>query len=221
MISDLLVLLFGDKFDRSTVWTAAIALITLIGVLVAWRQLAGIRATSRADFTFPFIESFFTAETRTLFGLLINSALTFEVKEIVEDGKIVDRLPYLKINDGVSSQLAGLVSPPPGETGYSAPETDDLLLGHFESLGWYMRKKLMDFDAARSNFSYYLTTSFEQGMSRRATRFTPSQRYPVALINPVEFRQLLRRNDVARPRSHRPQLQLAADDRRAQRRGCC
>src|ERR1700691_1036042 len=92
---------FGAKPDPVTVWTAVIAVLTLFGVLVAWRQLAGIRATSRADFTFRFIESFFTTETRTLFGLLINSALTFEVKEILEDGKMVDRLPYLKINDSV------------------------------------------------------------------------------------------------------------------------
>jgi hypothetical protein len=158
---------FGAKPDPVTVWTAVIAVLTLFGVLVAWRQLAGIRATSRADFTFRFIESFFTAETRTLFGLLINSALTFEVKEILEDGKMVDRLPYLKINDSVSSQLVGLVSVPSGKTGYSALETDDLLLGHFESLGWYVRNKLIDFDAAWSNFSYYLMVSFEHPEIRK------------------------------------------------------
>jgi hypothetical protein len=54
MITDLLVFLFGDKFDRSTVWAAVIAVFTLSGVLVAWRQLAGIRATSRADAAYRF-----------------------------------------------------------------------------------------------------------------------------------------------------------------------
>lgn len=96
---NLLALLFGAKLDPVTTWTAAIAVTTLFGVLVALRQLAGIRATSRADFTFRFIESFFTAETRTLFMLLINSALTFDVKEIAEDGTPIVRLPYLKISE--------------------------------------------------------------------------------------------------------------------------
>jgi hypothetical protein len=159
MISDLLTCL--STFDWGTFWTAVIAVLTFSGVLVAWRQLAGIRATSRADFTFRFIESFFTAETRTLFTLLINSALTFDVKEITQDGKPIDRLPYLKINDAVVSQVTGIVSPLPNNTGYSALEVDDLLLGHFESLGWYVRNGLIDFDAAWSNFSDYLITSFE------------------------------------------------------------
>jgi hypothetical protein len=170
-LRNLLTLLFGAKFDPPTLWTAAIALLTLIGVLVAWRQLAGIRATSRADFTFRFIESFFTAETRTLFTLLINSALTFDVREITDngkpDGKRIDRLPYLRINDAVVSQVTGIVSPLPNKAGYSALEVDDLLLGHFESLGWYVRKKLIDFDAAWSNFSYYLTTTFEHPEIRK------------------------------------------------------
>jgi hypothetical protein len=139
-LHNLLALLFGAKLDPATLWTAVLALLTLISVLVAWRQLAGIRATSRADFIFRFIESFFTAETRTLFTLLINSALTFEVKEITQDGKPIDRLPYLKINDAVVSQVAGIVSPLPKKAGYSALEVDDLLLVHFESLGWYVRK---------------------------------------------------------------------------------
>jgi hypothetical protein len=153
--------------DPVTVWTAAIALITFSGVLVAWRQLAGIRATSRADFTFRFIESFFTVETRTLFLLLINSALAFDVKEIVENGKTIDRLPYLKINDTVASQLSGITSLPPGKNGYSSFDIDDLLLGHFESLGWYVRKKLIEFDAAYSTFSYYLMASFEHPEIRK------------------------------------------------------
>ncbi len=157
----------GKILEPITVLTAAIAVITLIGVLVAWRQLAGIRAISRADFTFRFIESFFTPETRTLFLLLVNSALTFDVKEITENGKTIDRLPYLKINNVVVSQLSGLVSLPPGKNGYSSFEIDDLLLGHFESLGWYVRKRLIEFDAAYATFSYYVMDSFEHQEIRK------------------------------------------------------
>jgi len=85
----------------------------------------------------------------------------------MEHGNVIDRLPYLKINDDIVTQLMGLVSLPPGKDGYSALEIDDLLLGHFESLGWYVRKKLIDFDAARSNFSYYVITGFEHPEIRK------------------------------------------------------
>jgi hypothetical protein len=144
--------------DPVTIWTATVA---SIGVLVGWRQLARIRATSQADFTFRFIESFFTTETRTLFLLLVNSALAFEVKEIVREGEVIDRLPYFKIDNSVASQLADIASLPSNKNGYSPLDIDDLLLGHFESLGWYVRKRLIGFDVAYSTFSYYVIASFE------------------------------------------------------------
>lgn len=56
---NLLVFLFGEQPDWTAMWTAVIALIAFVGVIVAPRQLVRIRATSRADFTFRFIESFF------------------------------------------------------------------------------------------------------------------------------------------------------------------
>jgi len=161
---DLIGFLFGEhggEIDRTAVWTFVIAVVTLSAVMVAWRQLAGIRATSRADFTFRFIESFFTSETRTLFLLLLNSALTFDVIEILRSDGTKDRLPFLKIDQDVVKQLNGIVTLTPGKTGYSSFEVDDLLLGHFESLGWYVRKKLIDFDAAYSSFSYYLMAAYE------------------------------------------------------------
>jgi hypothetical protein len=156
----LLVLLFGEQLDRAVIWTAIIAVVTVIGVVVARRQLVGIRATSRADFTFRFIESFFTSETRVLFLLLMNSALAFDTKDIVENGK-THRLPYLKINLDIVAQIKGIVTVIPDKTGYSSYEVDDLLIGHFESLGWYVRKRLIDFDAAYSTFSDYLMRSYE------------------------------------------------------------
>jgi hypothetical protein len=151
----------GGHVDWTAIWTFAIAVVTLGAVGVAWRQLAGIRATSRADFTFRFIESFFTPETRTLFLLLMNSALTFEVLEITRGDREPERLPYLKIDQDIVRQISGIASVPSGKTGYSGFELDDLLLGHFESLGWYVKKKLIDYDAAYSTFSDYLMETYE------------------------------------------------------------
>jgi hypothetical protein len=93
-----------------------------------------------------------SCETRTLFSLLINSALAFEVREIAEDGKIINDLTYLRIKPNVVEQISGIIVPPPGKAGYSALELDDLLLGHFESLGWYVKEGLIDFNAAYTPF---------------------------------------------------------------------
>ena len=81
-----------------------------------------------------------TPETRTLFLLLMNSALTFEVLEITRGDREPERLPYLKIDQDIVRQMSGIASVPSGKTGYSGFELDDLLLGHFESLGWYVKK---------------------------------------------------------------------------------
>ena len=60
-----------------------------------------------------------------------------------------------------SCQLTDIVSPLPDKSAYSVLEVDDLLLGHFENLGWYVRKKLITFNAAWANFSYYLVESYD------------------------------------------------------------
>jgi len=161
---DFAALLFGEhggQLDRTTIWTAVSATVTLIAVAVAWRQLAGLRAISRVDFTFRFMDGFFTSETRTLFLLLLNSALTFEEIEISRAGRPPDRLPCLKINWDIVRQIPGVVTLTPGKTRYSGFEVDDLLLGHFESLALYVRKKLIDFDAAYHSFSYYLIETLD------------------------------------------------------------
>jgi hypothetical protein len=161
---DLLAWLFGTNdhgIDRTALWTGVIALVTFGAVLFAWVQLRAIRKTSRADFAKRFIDTFFNDDTRTLFALLMNSALTFEVKNIDENGQKVDRLPYMKIKPEIVKQLSGIIAVERGRLGYSAFEIDDFLLGHFDDLGRYVMQKLIDFKTARLIFSYYVTESFE------------------------------------------------------------
>jgi hypothetical protein len=93
------VFLFGasKSVDRTALWTAAIALVTVIAATFAWFQLRAIRRTSQADFTKRFTDSFFGADTLTLFTLLLNSALEFAVRPIEVGGDKIDELPYLRI----------------------------------------------------------------------------------------------------------------------------
>jgi hypothetical protein len=93
--------------------------------------------------------------------LLQQLALEFDVKKIVVDGREIDELPYLKINTEIRDQLAGIVPFDRGKIGYSAFEIDDLLLGHFEDVGWYVRHQLIDPGTAYQSFGYYVIATFE------------------------------------------------------------
>jgi hypothetical protein len=147
---ELLLFLFGSNnaVDRAALWTGAIAIVTALAAGFALFQLRSIRRTSRADFTKRFIDSFFVADSRLLFTLLLNSALEFAVRKIEVAGDEIDELPYLRIKTEITEQLTGIVSFDTEKTGYSAFEVDDFLLGHFEDVGWYVRRKLMDLHTA-------------------------------------------------------------------------
>jgi hypothetical protein len=135
----------GQYIDRSAFWSGIAVILAAIGVAIAIVQLGGIKKVSRADFAKRFIDTFFTPETRTLFTLLLNSALEFSVLEIVDGaGTVIDRLPYFRIKKSVAEQLHGVVPVEDNKTGYSAFEIDDLLLGFFDDLGWYHRRGLID-----------------------------------------------------------------------------
>jgi hypothetical protein len=100
---------------------------------------------------------------------IVQFALTFEVLEITRGDREPERLPYLKIDQDIVRQMSGVASVPAGKNGYSGFELDDLLLKHFESLGWHVKKKLIDYDTAHSIFSYYLIEIFQRctSVSRR------------------------------------------------------
>ena len=61
----------------------------------------------------------------------------------------------------ITEQLTGIVPFDPAKTGYSAFEVDDFLLGHFEDVGWYVKKGMMDVNTAFQSFGYYVITTCE------------------------------------------------------------
>jgi hypothetical protein len=131
-IHRLFLFLFGAyrPVDRTALWTGMIAFTTIVGVIYAGRQIRHIRRTSKADFAKRFVDSFFTSEAPTLFTLLINSALDFDVKIITEDSKQIDRLPYFPIKTAIVEQIDRMIEIRPADRpGYTGMEVDDLLLG--------------------------------------------------------------------------------------------
>jgi hypothetical protein len=151
----------GKTVDRTALWTGAIAIVTGVVASFAAYQLRSILRTSRADFTKRFIDSFFVEDSRTLFTLLLNSALEFAVRKIEVGGDEIDELPYLRIKKEIADQLTGIVPFNPDKTGYSAFEVDDFLLGHFEDVGWYVQQKLMNLKSADQSFGYYVIATVE------------------------------------------------------------
>lgn len=75
--------------DPGVFWVMATVLITLVLVLVAWKQLSNLSHTSTADFIFRLKKDFFTQEARGLLFLVEEDLLRFE------DGDI----SYFKIRD--------------------------------------------------------------------------------------------------------------------------
>lgn len=158
----------GQYIDRSALWSGVAVILAAIGVAIALVQLGGIKKVSRADFAKRFIDTFFTPETRTLFTLLLNSALKFDVLEIADEaGTVIDRLPYWRIDKSVAAQLHGIVPVEETKSGYSAFEIDDLLLGFFDDLGWYHKRGLIDIDTIKQAFGYYICESYENDQVKR------------------------------------------------------
>jgi hypothetical protein len=187
---EIAVFLFGANkaVDRTALWTGAIAVVTALAAGFSLFQLRSIRIISRAEFTKRFIDSFFVEDSRTLFTLLLNSALEFAVRKIEVGGDQIDELPYLRIKKEIADQLAGIVPLNPAKTGYSAFEVDDFLLGHFEDVGWYARRKLMDLNAAYQSFGFYVVATLGLGA---APAFGSAGAYEMALNigQPAEYRQ--------------------------------
>ena len=155
--------LFGNAegcIDKTAVWTAVLAVMTLFLTIVAWSQLSSIRKTTKADYLKRLNDSFFTEETRNLLVLLFNSAIEFSVLPIKgkESASPIDRLPYFKINEYVLKQLkdSGLISLPEWRKGYNPFEVDDLLLGPLDDVGRYEKNGLLDIGSAYDTFGYYV-----------------------------------------------------------------
>jgi hypothetical protein len=166
----ILKLLFGVNdhgIDRASFWTFIAAVAAICAVLVARYELGETAKTTRADFAKRFVDSFFSKETRGLFTLLMNSALEFKVLEITDkDGKKIDELPIFEIKKIIANQLNGIVDIESGKMGYSAFEMDDLLLGHFDDIGWYQKRSLIDLETIREMFGYYIYECYQNGFFR-------------------------------------------------------
>ena len=163
MINDILTCiagLSGGSIDRVALWTFGLVIVTMFLWLIARKQLGGINKTAKADFIKKFTDGFFSAETRELLMLFDYNALHFRSVniELGEDNP-AKRFPYFAINEDIVKQLP--ITPETqkkilDKKCFTCYEIDDRLLGHFEDLGSYERKKLIDIEGVYDGFDWYI-----------------------------------------------------------------
>jgi hypothetical protein len=131
-------------------WTMIAAVGAVSAVFIARSQLNGINKTNEAEFILKFKNDFFTPETRKLIYLIENNLLLFKKNKTGGSFKVeIDKMdPEIKNFNKVSG-------------GYTALLVDDLLLGHFEDLGYFEFKKLIGFDFIYQWFSNYILITME------------------------------------------------------------
>ncbi len=154
-LGNLAIFLFGankdGSVDRIVFWTFVLAIIAL------W-QLWEMSRTARADFIYKFTDGFFNQECRSLILLFEYDLLTFEIKKVNDQEFPCFKLDDKKLKDleGIDGKLKDNFKPI-----YTMYDIDDKLLGHFEDLGNYERKGLLDIQMVYEGFSYYIKSTWE------------------------------------------------------------
>jgi hypothetical protein len=160
-LGNLGIFLFGankdGSIDRIVFWTFVLAIIAL-------RQLWEMSRTARADFIYKFTDGFFNQESRSLMLLFEYDLLTFEIKKVNDQEFPCFKLDDKKLNDleGIDGRLKDNFKPV-----YTMYDIDDRFLGHFEDLGNYERKGLLDIQMIYEGFSYYIKSIWENNEMKK------------------------------------------------------
>lgn len=135
----------------SSIATVFGASFTLAIAIIAWRQLSKTNNIAEADFYHRLKTDFFTDNQRLLIGLINARALKFDEDKkffVVEMSKLRDLTNDLKIRAKAKKE-------------FSQEEIDDYMLGHFEDLGLFWERKLIDINFISEGFGHYIKTVYE------------------------------------------------------------
>jgi hypothetical protein len=126
-----------------------LSIFTLALFFLAWWQLSKLSKTSSGEFIHKFKTDFFTKETRQLIMLVDNNCLIFKN----------DSFPYfeVKIDSKVPDQIKSAID----KEFYTGYEVDDYLLGHFEDLGIFRARRIIDIDIIYESFSWYIEKAWK------------------------------------------------------------
>ena len=141
-------LLCSPNIDWTAIGTMIIAIGTFILAYIAWTQLKKGNLISQADFDQRFKNDFFKEKTQQLFMLFQYDLIEFKTE---------DEFPYFEVDSAkIDANPIFKIYLAENKYRYSAYEIDELLLGHFEDLGFFCKKGLMDIEFIYEGFSYYI-----------------------------------------------------------------
>jgi len=126
---------------------------TLLLASIALTQLEKIENTNSADFIHKLKNDFFKGETRNLITLIDLDALKFVENDNMQYFEIIEE----KLKDFPEEIVNQLTQ----KKFYTPYEIDDLLLGHFEDVGLFEQKGILDIEMVYEEFEWYIRTAFE------------------------------------------------------------
>jgi hypothetical protein len=159
MINLFKTLLCSSNIDWTATGTMIIAVGTFILALIAWTQLKEANKISTADFDQRFKNDFFNEKTRQLFMLFQYDLMVFKRESVSNTN---DEFPYFEVDrTHFDANPIFANTFPEIKYRYSAYEIDELLLGHFEDLGLFCKKGLMDIEFIDEGFGYYIEEMYK------------------------------------------------------------
>lgn len=155
------------SWDWSTIWSAISALATL-GLLIATiflvvygrGQLKTLNETNKETFLFQLKDDFFSEHARNILILIEYDLLDFKTVKINKESN--KEFGFFEIKNITNEQIKDVLGNIYGQKKkLLTNELDDLLLQHFEDLGFLFRKKIITIVDAEQLFGYYVVTVFE------------------------------------------------------------
>jgi len=145
--------------------TCALVFVTAMLWWISKTQIGGLRTTyaserehQKAEFIYNFSKDFFTLENRIIMMLIDYVALRYEEADM---GEGRDRFGHFVVNKAIVSMMKLDPKDLSCIKGiYSAFEMDDLL-GHFDDIGLFQQKDMIDMKDVCCYFGWYITKCWE------------------------------------------------------------
>jgi len=129
--------------------------ISSLAILIAWEELEAIKNTNSADFIHKLKNDFFKENTRILITLIDLEAIKFVKNENIVYFEVIEENPKLNsLPNDIRKQLTE-------KKFYTVHEIDDFLLGHFEDIGLFEQKGILDIEMVYEEFGWFIEIVFE------------------------------------------------------------
>jgi hypothetical protein len=146
--------------DPAAFWTMILVGVTGVLAAIAFVQIRRLSKISSADFIHKFKVDFFSSkDTRDLFTLIENQCIRFRESPI-DHFRVFNLSSLGPLGKQITRKL------------FSTYEIDDFLLGHFEDLGLYEQKGIVDIEMVYELFDTYLERSWESEQIQKYIQFS-------------------------------------------------